>query len=226
MPQLIEGAGVELATYPHGDSGAAALLLIHDMGAVGEALGPIAVGAEALGLHAVAYDRRGYGSSGAPEPYTGTTVVEQSQDALAVLDALGIDDAIVAGEGFGALIALDVARRFPQRVRAVAAVDPLLFELVPEGNELLSAQRLELEQALADKRLEFDAAFFADFAGLATFPATRRELRAMDLPVVVATHETAPAHVAAAAAALAELLPRATHAEGAGLLGALKLLLT
>ena len=46
-------------------------------------------------------------------------------------------------------------------------------------------------------------AFFADYAGLASWPVTRRELRALDMPAVVLTGPWSPPHIVAAADALA-----------------------
>ena len=62
-------------------------------------------------------------------------------------------------------------------------------------------------------------AFFADYAGLASWPVTRRELRAMDLPAVVLTGPRSPAHVVAAADALAGLMPAARRADDGDLVG-------
>ena len=67
----------------------------------------------------IAYDRRGYGASGAPEPYEGTTVEEQAEDAAALLRALDAAPAVVFGDGFGALVALDLVKRHAALVRAV-----------------------------------------------------------------------------------------------------------
>src|SRR4051794_27511573 len=105
MATLIEGAGVELAVTASGTG--PPVLLIHDIGADAVALAKVA---EALAGDArvIAYDRRGYGASGAPEPYEATTVHEQGEDAAAVLRATADAPAIVAGEGFGALVALDL----------------------------------------------------------------------------------------------------------------------
>ena len=46
---------------------------------------------EALGdgVRAIAYDRRAYGDSGAPEPYGGTTVGEQADDLAELIERLG-----------------------------------------------------------------------------------------------------------------------------------------
>ena len=66
MP-VVEGAGVELA-YEETGTGPA-VVLVHGM-ADDRAAWP----AEIPGLRTIAYDRRGYGESSAPEPYDRTTV--------------------------------------------------------------------------------------------------------------------------------------------------------
>src|SRR5438132_891375 len=132
MASTAEGAGVELA-YEVDGAGPDALV-VH--GIASDRLGaPLVPGARTI-----RYDRRGYGESGAPEPYIGTTVMEQAEDAAALLRGLGVTGALVAGDGFGALIALDLALRHGTLVRAVAAADPPLYAFVPEANEELAEQ--------------------------------------------------------------------------------------
>ena len=65
-------------------------------------------------------------------------------------------------------------------------------------------------------------AFFADYAGLASWPVTRRELRALDLPAVVLTGPWSPPHVVAAAEALAGLLPAARRESDGDLVAAVR----
>jgi pimeloyl-ACP methyl ester carboxylesterase len=241
MP-TVEGAGVPLAYEERGAG--RPVLLVHGVASDAQGLAPIA---EALSCEAraIAYDRRGYGASGAPEPYGGTTVEEQAEDAAALLRALDAAPAIVAGDGFGALVALDLMKRHAGLLSAAVLSNPALFALVPEATELLSAQRAEIEEAvraggpaagveawlggrvsreaLARAR-EAHRAFFADYAGLATWPVSRRELRALAVPAVVLTGPTSPPHVAAAADGLAALLPgseRALHGDLAAAIRAL-----
>ena len=106
--------------------------------------------ARAAGARAIAYDRRGYGASGAPEPYAATTVQEQSEDAAALLPALGAAPAVLVGEGFGALVVLELLVRRPQLASAAVLADPPLFAFVPAATEALAAERTLLEQALRD----------------------------------------------------------------------------
>ena len=191
----------------------------------------------------IAYARRGYGASGAPEPYAGTTVHEQAQDAAALLSALAPDGATVAGQGFGALIALDLLGRHGALARAAVLFDTPLLALVPDAARALAAEREVLEEAMreggppaaVDRWLEGRAtdeqrarareharAFFADYAGLASLPVTRRELRAIEAPVVVLSGPRTPPHVVAASDALAELLPRASRRDDGDLAGAVR----
>lgn len=227
MAVFVEGAGVALAVCERGAG--PPVLLIHDIAADAEHLAPLA---EALAGRArvIAYDRRGYGESGAPEPYEATTVHEQADDAAAVLSGVGAAPAVVYGEGFGGLMALDLLVRRAELVRAAVVLDVPLFAFVPEATEVLSTQRLLLDEALreggpelaverllAGSRPETEVArarlahraVFADLAGLASWPVTRAELRAVAVPVVVATSSASPFHLVRAADALAELVPGA-----------------
>jgi 3-oxoadipate enol-lactonase len=233
MASTVEGAGVELA-YESDGSGVP-VLLVHD------------IASDRRGLPAVPrartirYDRRGYGDSGAPEAYAGTTVMEQSEDAAALLAALGAAPAVVAGHGFGALIALDLALRHGSLLRAVVLSDPPLFAFVREANEELAEQRRILQDSMAtggpeaavetwlQGRADPEAlarakashrGFFADYAGLASLAVRRGELRALSVPMTVLTGPQTPWHVLRAAEALAALVPAAERHEDGDLAAA------
>jgi esterase len=77
---------------------------------------------------AIVYDRRGFARSGRPEPYV-PDVRQHADDAAALLDALGAVPAIVIGRSFGGEIAVDLARRYPDRVRALALLEGGGFSL-------------------------------------------------------------------------------------------------
>ncbi len=238
MP-MIEGAGVELHVEVDGDG--PPLLLVHGLAADAGGFAGL-VAALAGRAMTIAYDRRGYGSSGAPEPYTATTVAEQAEDAAAVLEALGARGAVAVGDGFGALVVLDLAKRHPALLSAGVVADPPLLAFVPEATEILSADRAGLERslradgpaaavehwldgrargpALARARLAYRG-FLADFAGLASWPVTRAELRALHLPLTVLTGLDTPPHIVAAADALARLAPAARRRRDGDLVGAI-----
>lgn len=70
----------------------------------------------------IIYDRRGFSRSERPEPYA-TNVHEQADDAAALIDALGASPAIVIGRSYGGSVAIDLALRYPERVRALALLE-------------------------------------------------------------------------------------------------------
>lgn len=224
----VEGAGVALHYEERGDG--RPLLVIHAMGSDAAAWEPRLDELAARGARAIAYDRRGYGSSGAPQPYTATTVQEQAQDAAALLEALDAVPAVLVGDGFGALIALELLVRRPQLAVAAVLADLPLYAYVPQATQALAAERLALEEALRDggpaaavrgwlgegadqaareRASASYAGFFADYGGLASWSPSRRELRAIALPVAVLTAPDSPPHTVAAADAAAALMPAA-----------------
>lgn len=71
----------------------------------------------------IAYDRRGCSRSERPEPYERTSVAEHADDAVALLDALDAAPAVVIGRSYGGTVAVDMALRHPDRVRAVVALE-------------------------------------------------------------------------------------------------------
>ncbi len=226
MRTTVEGAGVELACDERGQG--SPVLLVHGLASDGHAWSAV-VQRLAPRARVISYDRRGYGDSGAPEPYERTTVYEQAEDAAAVIAALSDAPVLVCGDGFGALIALDLLARHGEGVSAAVLAHPPLFAFVPEATEALSTQRGQLsdtvrehgpqaavegwlggrvpDDALARARLAHRA-FFADYAGLTTWPVTRAQLRGLCVPVMVLAGPHAPAHVRTAADRLAALLPR------------------
>ena len=228
MPQ-IEGAGVALHYEARGEG--ATVLVVHAMGSDAAAWAAALDELASAGARAIAYDRRGYGASGAPEPYAATTVQEQAQDAGALLEALAGAPALLVGDGFGALVVLELLVRRPELARAAVLLDPPLHAFVREAPPALAAERELLEEALreggppaairawlggddADAALVERAAaaprgFFADYAGQASWSPSRRELRAIGVPVAVVTSPATPAHVVAAADAAAALVPSA-----------------
>ncbi|HEY5951967.1 MAG TPA: alpha/beta hydrolase, partial [Kofleriaceae bacterium] len=66
-------------------------------------------------------DLRGRGLSDKPHgPYT---MAAHAADVLAVMDAAGVADAIIAGHSFGALLGLWLAAHHPERVRQLVVMD-------------------------------------------------------------------------------------------------------
>jgi len=70
----------------------------------------------------IVYDRRGCSRSERPEPYA-TNVHQQADDVAALIDALAAAPAVVIGRSYGGAIALDLALRYPDRVRALVQLE-------------------------------------------------------------------------------------------------------
>ena len=86
----------------------------------------------AAGHHAIALDMRGYGESSAPEDFAAYTVLHTVGDAVGVLDALGLDRAVIVGHDFGASTAWNAALMRPDRFRAVFGIS---VPFAPRGDK-------------------------------------------------------------------------------------------
>jgi pimeloyl-ACP methyl ester carboxylesterase len=204
--RIVEGAGVELAvTYESAPAGPATVL-VHGMG--GRAPAALA----ALDGRVVVYDRRGYGRSGAPEPYVRTTVSEHAEDLAALVRALDAVPAILVGADFGALVALDVLLRHPAIARGAVLVDPPAYMFVAEATEALSEQRAALEDELRELEpgaLDAQRGRIADFGAIASLPLGHATLRELAAPIGIVSSERAQPHDLTAAEALLDATPAA-----------------
>jgi pimeloyl-ACP methyl ester carboxylesterase len=243
MPE-VEGAGVALHYAERGDG--PALLIVHAMASDARAWEPALDELAGAGARAIAYDRRGYGSSGAPQPYTATTVQEQSEDAAALLEALDAVPAVLVGDGFGALVVLELLVRRPELATAAVVADAPLYAFVPQATKALAAERTLLERELRDgspadavaawlgagaaardveRARASQLGFFADYAGQSSWSPARRELRAIGVPVAVVTGPASPPHVVAAADAAVALLADPRRSSDGDVVAAARVLL-
>jgi pimeloyl-ACP methyl ester carboxylesterase len=109
----------------------------------------------------VAYDPRGNSRS----PYDGEPVDERvdiaAEDALAVLDAVaGGESAYVFGSSSGAITAMELLIRHPDRIRLLIAHEPPAIELLPDATEARAFFRSVYDTYRRDGRLAADKLFF------------------------------------------------------------------
>jgi pimeloyl-ACP methyl ester carboxylesterase len=78
------------------------------------------------------YDLRGHGRSGMPS--SGYTTRNMAEDLRALMDALGIERADLAGHSFGADITLHFALLYPDRARKLMLIEPGIPALVHDRN--------------------------------------------------------------------------------------------
>lgn len=93
------------------------VLLIHAGGATASTWGKAVDDLAQIG-RVIAYDRRGYARSGGNPVHS---IPTHTADAAALLDALAAPPAVVVGISVSATIAIDLALRRPELVRAVVA---------------------------------------------------------------------------------------------------------
>jgi pimeloyl-ACP methyl ester carboxylesterase len=108
--------GRTLAVDVLGAADAPVLLLCHPAPG-SRRIDPDPAATAAAGLRLVTVDRPGYG--GSTVATTPRTIPELADDLAAVLDGLGVTDASVAGWSAGGRVAMALAARHPDRVRAV-----------------------------------------------------------------------------------------------------------
>ena len=106
-----------------GPPGAPALLMLHSLG-TNLHVWDAQAAALATSLRVIRFDIRGHGlTTVTPGPYS---IERLAQDALAVLDTLGVARAHVAGLSIGGLIAQAVAHAAPERVASLVLCDTAL----------------------------------------------------------------------------------------------------
>jgi pimeloyl-ACP methyl ester carboxylesterase len=147
-----------------------------------------------------------------------------------VLESLALAPALLVGDGFGALIALELLVRRPELANAAVLGEPPLFAYVPAATEVLAAERQALEEALREGGPEAAVGpdhkgYLADYSGVASWSPSRRELRGVGVPVAVVTGPQSAPHVVAAADAGAALLPEVRRTHDGDLVAAARALL-
>jgi len=117
-------SGVTLAVEEQGDPDGVPIVLLHGLTATRRY---VVMGSNALaraGRRVVLYDARGHGSS-SPAPSPGEyTYVDLVADLRELLDALGVERAVLAGVSMGAQTIIGFALANPERVAALALITP------------------------------------------------------------------------------------------------------
>ncbi|MBN9386655.1 MAG: alpha/beta hydrolase [Chloroflexi bacterium] len=116
--------GIELAWAEWGDSAASpakTIVGIHGITANLFSWGALAPDLAAKGYRFIAYDLRGRGDSS--KPYTGYNTVIHAEDLLNLLDFFKLPSANLVGHSLGAVIGLQFAASYPERVRKLVLVD-------------------------------------------------------------------------------------------------------
>jgi pimeloyl-ACP methyl ester carboxylesterase len=122
--RMVEANGVDIWTEDFGESSDPTILLV--MGAGGQAIlwpDELIDALVAGGKHVIRYDNRDVGQTICfdfqKDPYT---IADMAADAVAVLDAYGVERADVVGASMGGMIVQTVALNAPDRVRTMTSI--------------------------------------------------------------------------------------------------------
>lgn len=131
--------GVELEILEDGPPAGPPVILAHGFPECAYSwrhqLAPLA----AAGYHAIAPDQRGYGRSSRPERVEDYGIEHLCGDLLGLLDETGHEKGVFVGHDWGALIVWDLARLYPERVRAVVAASVPFVDWPAPPTELFKA---------------------------------------------------------------------------------------
>jgi pimeloyl-ACP methyl ester carboxylesterase len=106
------------------------------------------------GRRVLALDLRGRGLS--DKPVTGYSMADHARDVIAMLDALGIERAVIIGHSFGGLLTFYLGAKFPERVSKLVVIDAAVKLVNEQTLELIkpSLDRLGQQTPSWDKYLE------------------------------------------------------------------------
>jgi pimeloyl-ACP methyl ester carboxylesterase len=152
------------------------VLLVHAGIADSRMWEPLAERLVAAGYRTVAPDLQGFGRTPL-EP----GVVSNAADLVALLDELGIASAAVVGASFGGRVALELALRAPDRVRALALLDSNLdaFEWSDELDAFDAEETAALERGDVDAAVQANVRMWVTRDGRTVDPAVAELVAAM-----------------------------------------------
>lgn len=120
--ELLEVApDVSLAVWRSGPDKGLPYLLVHGLASNARMWDGVARELADAGHPVAAVDLRGHGRSS--KPASGYDVATVAADLVPLLDALGFDEVVLAGQSYGAIVVLELARVLGPRVRGVVCVD-------------------------------------------------------------------------------------------------------
>ncbi|AGL15128.1 alpha/beta fold hydrolase [Actinoplanes sp. N902-109] len=118
----VKARGFTFDVYVEGPADGTPVLLLHGFPQDHREFDLILPRLHAAGLRTYALDQRGYSPGARPARVKDYALNEPTEDAVAVLDALGLDSVHVVGHDWGAQVAWLLADKYPARVRTLTAI--------------------------------------------------------------------------------------------------------
>src|SRR5438105_2871147 len=176
--------GIRLYYEEHGEG--PPILCIHGTASSamvwGSSIEPLA----ALG-RVIIYDRRGCTRSERPQPYERTLISEHADDAAALLLELDAVPAVVVGRSYGGEVGIDLALRYPDRVRALVLLEAAVLNFAPEAKAWAEALRDRLFAAAANGTDHVGETFIRAVLGQwESFPEPIRQMFTENGPAILA----------------------------------------
>ena len=224
--------GIDVAHTLSGSDAAPAVMLSHSLGSSAMMWDPQLAALEER-YRVIRYDVRGHGSTSAPA--SAYTLNQLGDDAIGLMDALGISQVHWVGLSMGGMIGQDLALRYPDRLLSLTLCDTMAA--IPDEAQPMWQERIDIATAqgmepLADGTME--RWFTEDFRGsdpetvvairqqfmntpaagfIGCCHAIRRlaylpDLNRIDLPTLVMVGETDPATPVAASQAMHAAIPQ------------------
>lgn len=114
----------------------------------------------------ISYDRRGFSRSPLNEPVDDDQrLAVETDDARHLLDHLGLSSAHVMGTCSGAIIALAMMERHPDKVRTMVVHEPPLVSVLPDAEHWLQFHE-DLYATYRNESIEAARDIFREYAGL------------------------------------------------------------
>jgi pimeloyl-ACP methyl ester carboxylesterase len=201
QPHFIRSNGMDIAYRETGVG--PAVLLLHGFPELWYSWRPQMAALATAGWRAIAPDQRGYGDTGAHGGLDAYSMRNLSRDMIGLLDALGIEQAVLIGHDFGAVVAWTMARDHADRVKGIVSLNTPYTRRGPQ--DLAETMRLHRgetnymvrfqEPGVGEALLERDVS--ATFHGLMRRPALkldafhRADARLQALPMTLFVGEPA-----------------------------------
>jgi len=107
----------------------------------------------AAGYRVLLVDMLGHGASGQPRDMQSYSMTRFGADVIALLEHLGIDDAVVGGTSLGANVALEAAVLAPKRIRGLVIEMPVLENAIAFAGVLFVPLALAIRLSLGGMRV-------------------------------------------------------------------------
>src|SRR5271166_3026812 len=125
-PAAVTSAGVRGRTAKSSPAEGRPLILLHGLLLSQEMHRPLAEALAARGNRVITLDLLGHGRSDRPRDMWRYSMAIYGQQVIALMDHLGLDQAVVMGTSLGANAALEVAASRPERLRGLVIEMPVL----------------------------------------------------------------------------------------------------